>query len=71
MPNTEKNTSTDGNTSVVYAVSTMEGWRSDMEDEYAAILDVKNSSGKIVGNYFGVFDGHGGALLSTTFCLIS
>ncbi|EST09282.1 Protein phosphatase 2C (PP2C)-like domain protein [Kalmanozyma brasiliensis GHG001] len=60
-PVTEKTTSSGGNDSVLYAISEMQGWRISMEDAHTTILDIKNGSGGIVGNFFGVFDGHGGS----------
>lgn len=59
-PVTEKTTSSGGNDSVLYAISEMQGWRISMEDAHTTILDIKNAEGGIVGNFFGVFDGHGG-----------
>ncbi|SJX64775.1 related to PTC3-ser/thr protein phosphatase PP2C [Sporisorium reilianum f. sp. reilianum] len=60
-PVTEKTTSSGGNDSVLYAISEMQGWRISMEDSHTTILDIKNAAGSIVGNFFGVFDGHGGS----------
>ncbi|KAJ9474490.1 Protein phosphatase 2C-like protein [Pseudozyma hubeiensis] len=60
-PVTEKTTSSGGNDSVLYAISEMQGWRISMEDAHTTILDIKNAEGGIVGNFFGVFDGHGGS----------
>lgn len=59
-PVTEKTTSSGGNDSILYAISEMQGWRISMEDSHCAILDMKNSQNQIVGNFFGVYDGHGG-----------
>ena len=58
-PVTEKTTGSGGNDSVLYAISEMQGWRISMEDSHATILDIKRAD-KIVGNFFGVYDGHGG-----------
>ncbi len=38
----------------------MQGWRISMEDSHATILDIKDAADKIVGNFFAVYDGHGG-----------
>lgn len=65
-PVTEKTTSSGGNNSVLYAISEMQGWRISMEDSHATILDIKNAAGDIVGNFFGVYDGHGGKLSRTS-----
>lgn len=59
----KKTTSSGGNDSVLYAISEMQGWRISMEDSHTTILDIKNEDGDIVGNFFGVFDGHGGESL--------
>ena len=64
-PVTEKTTSSGGNDSVLYAISEMQGWRISMEDSHTTILSIKNGAGNIVGNFFGVFDGHGGELILT------
>ncbi|SNX83903.1 related to PTC3 - ser/thr protein phosphatase PP2C [Melanopsichium pennsylvanicum] len=60
-PVTEKTTSSRCNDSVLYAISEMQGWRISMEDSHATILDIKNDADQIVGNFFGVYDGHGGS----------
>lgn len=63
-PVTEKTTSSGGNDSVLYAISEMQGWRISMEDSHATILDIKNAADQIVGNFFGVYDGHGGSSIA-------
>ncbi|TKY88642.1 hypothetical protein EX895_002273 [Sporisorium graminicola] len=63
-PVTQKTTSSGGNDSVLYAISEMQGWRISMEDAHTTILDIQNASGGIVGNFFGVFDGHGGSSIA-------
>ncbi|KAL8243514.1 hypothetical protein R6Q59_009772 [Mikania micrantha] len=61
-PKTDK-TSEDGeNEKLRYGVSSMQGWRTSMEDAHAALLDLDNST-----SFFGVYDGHGGQAVSK-FC---
>ncbi|CAI9283670.1 unnamed protein product [Lactuca saligna] len=61
-PKTDK-TSDDGeNEKLRYGVSSMQGWRTSMEDAHAALLDLDNST-----SFFGVYDGHGGQAVSK-FC---
>ncbi|CAI9304187.1 unnamed protein product [Lactuca saligna] len=56
-------TSDDGeNEKLRYGVSSMQGWRTSMEDAHAALLDLDNST-----SFFGVYDGHGGQAVSK-FC---
>uniref|UniRef100_A0A164U5Z9 protein-serine/threonine phosphatase n=1 Tax=Daucus carota subsp. sativus TaxID=79200 RepID=A0A164U5Z9_DAUCS len=38
-----------------FGASSMQGWRSTMEDAHAALLDLDDSTA-----FFGVYDGHGG-----------
>ncbi|KAL7222436.1 hypothetical protein ACSBR1_024182 [Camellia fascicularis] len=45
-----------------YGLSSMQGWRSSMEDAHAAHLDLDTST-----SFFGVYDGHGGKAVSK-FC---
>lgn len=63
-PVTEKITGSGGNDSVLYAYSEMQGWRISMEDSHATILDITNAAHKNVGNFFGVYDGHGGSSIA-------
>ncbi|KAI3686306.1 hypothetical protein L1987_79980 [Smallanthus sonchifolius] len=61
-PKTDK-TSEDGEDEKLrYGVSSMQGWRTSMEDAHAALLDLDNST-----SFFGVYDGHGGQAVSK-FC---
>ncbi|CAG5182435.1 uncharacterized protein ALTATR162_LOCUS10160 [Alternaria atra] len=51
--------------SLIYGVSSMQGWRISMEDAHATVLDFAGEEGKPTGNdkrlaFFGVYDGHGG-----------
>lgn len=54
-PNTEKVSEDGENDRLRYGLSSMQGWRSTMEDAHAAYTDLDNST-----SYFGVYDGHGG-----------
>ena len=51
--------------SLIYGVSSMQGWRISMEDAHATVLDFAGEEGKATGTdkrlaFFGVYDGHGG-----------
>ncbi|ORY11083.1 phosphatase 2C-domain-containing protein [Clohesyomyces aquaticus] len=53
--------------SLIYGVSSMQGWRISMEDAHACILDLQSLSDKGKAtpaeqrlSFFGVYDGHGG-----------
>lgn len=54
------------NDSLIFGVSSMQGWRISMEDAHAAVLDyTTDNSGKPTPpdkrlSFFGVYDGHGG-----------
>ncbi|CAA2974399.1 probable protein phosphatase 2C 60 isoform X2 [Olea europaea var. sylvestris] len=54
-PKTEKISEDGENDKLRYGLSSMQGWRSTMEDAHAAYTDLDNST-----SYFGVYDGHGG-----------
>ncbi|KAJ3679535.1 hypothetical protein LUZ60_017546 [Juncus effusus] len=61
-PKTEK-TSEDGeNSTLKFGCSSMQGWRSTMEDAHAAELDLDEQT-----SFFGVYDGHGGKAVAK-FC---
>lgn len=61
-PNTEKyNEHGDGN-DLRYGVASMQGWRTEMEDAHRAITGLGSELSD--WNYFAVFDGHAGALVS-------
>ncbi|KAF2280560.1 protein phosphatase 2C [Westerdykella ornata] len=52
---------------IIYGLSSMQGWRISMEDAHAAVLDLQppGSDGKPASpenrlSFFGVYDGHGG-----------
>ncbi|KAH7564966.1 hypothetical protein JRO89_XS09G0093400 [Xanthoceras sorbifolium] len=61
-PKTEKFSEDGENGSLRYGVSSMQGWRSTMEDAHAAYPDLDNST-----SFFGVYDGHGGKAVAK-FC---
>ncbi|XAR67817.1 Phosphoprotein phosphatase [Bertholletia excelsa] len=54
-PKTDKLSEDGENDRLRYGVSSMQGWRSTMEDAHAAYLDLDASTA-----FFGVYDGHGG-----------
>ncbi|PSR96000.1 Protein like [Actinidia chinensis var. chinensis] len=54
-PKTEKESEDGENERLKYGLSSMQGWRSSMEDAHAAHLDFDSST-----SFFGVYDGHGG-----------
>ncbi|XP_071723463.1 probable protein phosphatase 2C 60 [Rutidosis leptorrhynchoides] len=61
-PKTDKSSEDGENNKLRYGVSSMQGWRSTMEDAHAAYLDLDLST-----SFFGVYDGHGGKAVSK-FC---
>jgi len=71
-PITEKDTEcgegTIGGHSIRFGVSGMQGWRVEMEDAHAHVIgEVKtgeNPGGATDLGFFGVFDGHGGSMVS-------
>lgn len=58
QPVTEKVTDKGENDAFSYGVSTMQGWRTSMEDAHVIKL---NLDSKDTAAFFGVYDGHGGA----------
>lgn len=54
-PKTEKNTSTGKNDKFEYVVSSMQGWRTAMEDTHICAFGIQKDV-----HVFAVFDGHGG-----------
>eukprot|EP00127_Corallochytrium_limacisporum_P000197 Clim_evm14s7 gene=Clim_evmTU14s7 len=56
-PKTEKTTSRGEDKRVRYATSAMQGWRLQMEDAHATVLE-HNGNEDVM--FFGVYDGHGG-----------
>ncbi|KAL4559865.1 hypothetical protein LXL04_032011 [Taraxacum kok-saghyz] len=61
-PKTEKLSGDGENDNLRYGVSSMQGWRTSMEDAHAAYPDLGCST-----SFFGVYDGHGGQAVSK-FC---
>lgn len=61
-PKTEKLSEDGENHKLRYGLSSMQGWRSTMEDAHAAYPDLDGST-----SFFGVYDGHGGKAVSK-FC---
>ncbi|KAL7618802.1 probable protein phosphatase 2C 60 [Lactuca sativa] len=61
-PKTDKLSQDGENDNLKYGVSSMQGWRTSMEDAHAAYLDLDCST-----SFFGVYDGHGGQSVSK-FC---
>uniref|UniRef100_A0A7C9EUN9 protein-serine/threonine phosphatase n=1 Tax=Opuntia streptacantha TaxID=393608 RepID=A0A7C9EUN9_OPUST len=61
-PKTEKVSEDGENDRLRYGLSSMQGWRSSMEDAHAAIPDLDNST-----SFFAVYDGHGGKAVAK-FC---
>ncbi|KAL4450727.1 hypothetical protein ABPG77_001083 [Micractinium sp. CCAP 211/92] len=58
-PIRDKETDEGENDSYRFGISAMQGWRTDMEDAHAAVLDLPDSGAKSA--LFAVLDGHGGA----------
>ncbi|KAM3368398.1 hypothetical protein ACQJBY_016753 [Aegilops geniculata] len=63
-PVLSKTTERGENDRLEYAVSSMQGYRANMEDAHAAVGDLDVSTGT---SFFGVYDGHGGPAVSM-FC---
>ncbi|KAH9603789.1 hypothetical protein KSS87_018815 [Heliosperma pusillum] len=61
-PKTEKVSEDGENCRLRYGLSSMQGWRSSMEDAHAAITDLDSST-----SFFAVYDGHGGKAVAK-FC---
>ncbi|GKV26940.1 hypothetical protein SLEP1_g36153 [Rubroshorea leprosula] len=59
-PKTEKFSEDGENNKLRYGSSSMQGWRSTMEDAHAAYPDLDGST-----SFFGVYDGHGGKKFSS------
>ena len=57
-PKVEKQNEVGKGNEIEYAVSSMQGWRVDMEDSHTAILSLPNLSS---WSFFAVFDGHAGS----------
>ncbi|KAJ4732660.1 Protein phosphatase 2C family protein [Rhynchospora pubera] len=61
-PKTEKFSEEGENERLKYGLSSMQGWRTTMEDAHTALLDLDEST-----SFFGVYDGHGGRVVAK-FC---
>ncbi|KAG0526503.1 hypothetical protein BDA96_06G151500 [Sorghum bicolor] len=61
VPVTLKTTEEGGNERFDYAVSAMQGYRQNMEDAHAIVLNLDAATGT---SFFGVYDGHGGPAVS-------
>ncbi|KAG9157541.1 hypothetical protein Leryth_023965 [Lithospermum erythrorhizon] len=61
-PKTEKDSDDGENDRLRFGLSSMQGWRSSMEDAHAAYPDQDSST-----SFFGVYDGHGGKAVAR-FC---
>ncbi|KAL2934029.1 putative protein phosphatase 2C 21 [Bienertia sinuspersici] len=61
-PKTDKVSEEGENHRVRYGLSSMQGWRSSMEDAHAALLDLDGST-----SFFAIYDGHGGKAVAK-FC---
>ncbi|KAF2872386.1 phosphatase 2C-domain-containing protein, partial [Massariosphaeria phaeospora] len=66
-PVVDKKSENGAGDSLIFGVSSMQGWRISMEDAHAAILDLQSNGeqGKATPadkrlSFFGVYDGHGG-----------
>ncbi|ESO00112.1 hypothetical protein HELRODRAFT_185799 [Helobdella robusta] len=62
-PKTEKHVQSGSGNGLSYAVSSMQGWRVEMEDAHSAIIGLP---GRLKDwSYFAVFDGHAGSRISS------
>lgn len=61
QPETEKHSEKDADSHLAYGLSCMQGWRINMEDAHATILNL-GTEGHVA--FFGVYDGHGGEKLA-------
>ncbi|KAI5600661.1 hypothetical protein POPTR_001G043000v4 [Populus trichocarpa] len=61
-PKTDKASQDGENDKLRYGLSSMQGWRTTMEDAHAAYPDLDSST-----SFFGVYDGHGGQAVAK-FC---
>lgn len=61
-PKTEKEVSKGSGNGLKYGLSSMQGWRVEMEDAHCAVLGLPHGLEK--WSFFAVFDGHAGARVS-------
>ncbi|XP_075245417.1 putative protein phosphatase 2C T23F11.1 [Convolutriloba macropyga] len=64
-PITTKHTALQESSSLRVASSAMQGWRTTMEDAHTCMMSLKEDPGS---QFFGVFDGHGGAKIAHYAC---
>ncbi|XP_032819598.1 protein phosphatase 1B-like isoform X1 [Petromyzon marinus] len=62
-PKTEKHTAQGSGNGMCYALSSMQGWRVEMEDAHAAVLGLPR--GLKSWSFYAVFDGHAGSRVAT------
>ena len=62
IPKTEKHNESGEGNDLRYGIATVQGWRLEMEDAHTAITGLNSELPD--WNYFAVFDGHAGALVS-------
>lgn len=64
QPVTDKHSESDASKRLAYGLSLMQGWRINMEDAHATILDLADPKSSASTDssvaFFGVYDGHGG-----------
>lgn len=60
QPETEKHSESNGDKHLAYGLSCMQGWRINMEDAHATILNLHSEGESGHTAFFGVYDGHGG-----------
>lgn len=61
-PKTDKEVSKGSGNGLIYGLSSMQGWRIEMEDAHCAVLGLPH--GLDDWSFFAVFDGHAGARVS-------
>lgn len=61
-PKTEKSSETGSGNGIRYGLASMQGWRVEMEDAHAALVELPAPFKS--WSYFGVFDGHAGSRVS-------
>jgi len=61
-PKTDKEVSKGSGNGLVYGLSSMQGWRIEMEDAHCAVVGLPH--GLDDWSFFAVFDGHAGARVS-------
>ncbi|KAL7060907.1 hypothetical protein AAHC03_09449 [Spirometra sp. Aus1] len=62
-PETKKLTASGKGNGISYGMSSMQGWRVEMEDAHVAVLELPGALS--TWSFFGVFDGHAGAQVSS------